>query len=189
MYLCQDGAVNLAGENMVGGEKLQSVFTDAVNVIATPSPWAMAGVLLDRLFLVLSPLIVTNKRKPFWLLVPSGRIQNTPTWICQVTAAATTQLLLDFFPIRAAIHFGTAGGADSSLSVGNVVIPMQFSQTGIWDWLKPKVATHPDTDAAELEIASYHIPAGGYNQLGLVAYWSQYFFSETGKPDTPERKC
>ncbi|XP_027163581.1 bark storage protein A-like isoform X2 [Coffea eugenioides] len=54
--------------------------------------------------------------------------------------------------------------------------------------MKPKVATHPDTDAAELEIASYHIPAGGYNQLGLVAYWSQYFFSETGKPDTPERK-
>ena len=54
---------------------------------------------------------------------------------------------------------------------------------------KPKVATHPDTDAAELEFASYHIPAGGYNLLGLVAYWSEYFFSETGKPDTPERKC
>ncbi|XP_027104865.1 bark storage protein A [Coffea arabica] len=105
-----------------------------------------------------------------------------------VNAAATTQLLLDFFPIRAVIHFGTAGGADSSLSVGDVVIPMQFSQTGIWDWLKSEAAPQPDNGVADLEFRRYHIPIGGYNLLGRVAYMKEYFFSQTGEPDVPVRK-
>lgn len=53
----------------------------------------------------------------------------------QMNAAAATQQMLDLFDILGIVHFGIAGNAYNSLSIGDVTIPQQFSHTGIWDWL------------------------------------------------------
>lgn len=52
-----------------------------------------------------------------------------------MNAAATTQQLLDMFNIVGIIHFGIAGNANDSMSIGDVTIPAKFVNTGLWDWL------------------------------------------------------
>ncbi|CDP19658.1 unnamed protein product [Coffea canephora] len=168
----------------------------AVNVLTAPLPRAIKELSVRPPFLGLISAHSYKQATPFsddGRRFHIGTIGSNSVIIVGcgtglVNAAATTQLLLDFFPIRAVIHFGTAGGADSSLSVGDVVIPMQFSQTGIWDWLKSEAAPQPDNGVADLEFRRYHIPIGGYNLLGRVAYMKEYFFSQTGEPDVPVRK-
>lgn len=59
-------------------------------------------------------------------------------YICcanQVNAAAATQQMLDVFEIIGIIHFGISGNLNSSLNIGDVLIPISFAQTGLWDWL------------------------------------------------------
>ncbi|ONI23720.1 hypothetical protein PRUPE_2G204100 [Prunus persica] len=56
-----------------------------------------------------------------------------------MNAAAATQQMLDLFDILGIVHFGIAGNANNSLSIGDVTIPQQFSHTGIWDWLGIKL--------------------------------------------------
>ncbi|CAB4270432.1 unnamed protein product [Prunus armeniaca] len=58
-----------------------------------------------------------------------------------MNAAAATQQMLDLFDILGIVHFGIAGNANNSLSIGDVTIPQQFSHTGIWDWLYGKANT------------------------------------------------
>lgn len=52
-----------------------------------------------------------------------------------MNAAATTQQMLDLFDIKGIIHFGISGNANSSMQIGDVTIPWQIAQTGLWDWL------------------------------------------------------
>ena len=56
-------------------------------------------------------------------------------WVNQVNAAAATQQMLDLFDIKGIIHFGIAGNANDSMSIGDVIIPKQFANTGIWGWV------------------------------------------------------
>ncbi|XP_027163644.1 bark storage protein A-like [Coffea eugenioides] len=183
----------------------------AVNVLAAPLPRAIKELSARPPFLGLissgsgnqeTPFSVDGAFKPdpeFPYVDLSGRRFNIGTIGSNsviivgcgaglVNAAATTQLLLDIFPIRAVIHYGTAGGADSSLSLGDVLIPTQFSQTGLWDWLKSEKAPQPDNGVADLQFSRYHVPSFGFNLLGRVAYMKERFFSVTGEPDVPERK-
>ncbi|KAL3520809.1 hypothetical protein ACH5RR_018958 [Cinchona calisaya] len=103
-----------------------------------------------------------------------------------VNAAAATQQMLDVFHITGIVHFGIAGNANSSMSIGDVIIPKQFAQTGIWDWVKPN-ATIPTNDVAELDFGSYNMPSGGDNNLGSIGYSTEFFYSKSGKPNTPQR--
>ncbi|XP_019426982.1 PREDICTED: bark storage protein A-like isoform X2 [Lupinus angustifolius] len=103
-----------------------------------------------------------------------------------VNAAATTQQILDTFDITGIVHFGIAGNANSSMSIGDVTIPKQFVDTGLWDWLKPN-GTDP-SDFAHLDIGNYNDPKGeGNNLLGRIGYSNEYFYSESGEPNTPQR--
>ncbi|KAL6328269.1 hypothetical protein AAG906_034412 [Vitis piasezkii] len=102
-----------------------------------------------------------------------------------VNAAAATQQMLDLFDIMGIVHFGIAGNANNSMSIGDVTIPKQFAHTGIWDWLKPN-GILPSDDVAHLDIGSYNVPKGGVNLLGRIGYSYEQFFSETGKPDAAQ---
>ncbi|CAL0299787.1 unnamed protein product [Lupinus luteus] len=103
-----------------------------------------------------------------------------------VNAAAVTQQILDMFDITGIVHFGIAGNANSSMSIGDVTIPKQFVDTGLWDWLKPN-GTDP-SDFAHLDIGNYNDPKGeGNNLLGRIGYSTEYFYSESGEPNTPQR--
>ncbi|QDY70602.1 5'-methylthioadenosine/S-adenosylhomocysteine nucleosidase [Qingshengfaniella alkalisoli] len=48
--------------------------------------------------------------------------------ISMVNAAMTTQVALDHFDIGAIVFSGIAGGVDSSLNIGDVVVPAQWGQ-------------------------------------------------------------
>ncbi|XP_019150903.1 PREDICTED: bark storage protein A-like isoform X2 [Ipomoea nil] len=89
--------------------------------------------------------------------------------IGMVNAAAATQQMLDLFDVTGVVHFGIAGNANGSLSIGDVTIPRQLVQTGLWDWLNPN-STLPASDAAVLEIERYNVPEGGSNRLGRIGY-------------------
>lgn len=57
--------------------------------------------------------------------------------------------MLDVFDIAGLIHFGISGNVNSSLEIGDVVIPNQFANTGLWDWLV--------TTAANTWVESYFL--------------------------------
>ncbi|XP_050282072.1 bark storage protein A-like [Quercus robur] len=99
-----------------------------------------------------------------------------------VNSAAATQQMLDLFDVKGIIHFGVSGNVNDSLSIGDVVIPKQFGHTGIWDWLNLNGTSNLD-HVAELNVASYNVPKGKGNLLGLVGYSEEEFYSEFGKPN------
>ncbi|GFQ00348.1 bark storage protein a [Phtheirospermum japonicum] len=94
--------------------------------------------------------------------------------------------MLDYFNIKGLIHFGISGNTNSSLSIGDVTIPKQFANTGLWDWLKPN-ATVPQNDVAKLDVDNYNVPKGGNNTLGRIAYSPEQFYSEAGEPNTAQQ--
>lgn len=103
------------------------------------------GILAHRIWSFLSVLLTQEReRAPYcvafsccnWLRVIFRVIlMKFKTLLNQVNAAATTQQMVDRFDIVGIVHFGIAGNANDSMSIGDVTIPQQFAHTGIWDWL------------------------------------------------------
>ena len=44
------------------------------------------------------------------------------------------QILLDSFDVRGVVHYGIAGSADDSLSLGDVSVPSFLAFTTSWKW-------------------------------------------------------
>ena len=44
-------------------------------------------------------------------------------------------MMSDLFNIVGVVHFGIAGNANNSLSIGDVTVPKYVAYTGIWKWL------------------------------------------------------
>lgn len=44
-------------------------------------------------------------------------------------------MMSDLFNIVGVVHFGIAGNANNSLSIGDVTVPKYVGHTGIWEWL------------------------------------------------------
>ncbi|KAL3323757.1 hypothetical protein AABB24_038091 [Solanum stoloniferum] len=103
-----------------------------------------------------------------------------------VNAAAATQQMLDLFDIKGIIHFGISGNANGSMQIGDVTIPGQLAQTGLWDWLKPNATMEPN-DFAQFDFKSYNDPKGGENHLGKVGYSTEQFYSVAGEVNVPQR--
>lgn len=103
-----------------------------------------------------------------------------------VNAAAATQQMLDLFDIKGVIHFGISGNANSSMHIGDVTIPYQVAQTGLWDWLKPNATLEPN-DFAQFDFKNYNVPKGGDNKLGRVGYSTEQFYSTSGEVNVPQR--
>ncbi|PON59781.1 Nucleoside phosphorylase [Parasponia andersonii] len=97
-------------------------------------------------------------------------------------AVAATQQMLDLFDIVGIVHFGIAGNANNSLSIGDVSIPKQLAHTGIWDWVNPN-GTLPSNDVAHLDFKTYNVPKGEDNLLGHIGYSNEQFFSNSQMPN------
>ncbi|KAJ6986739.1 bark storage protein A [Populus alba x Populus x berolinensis] len=103
--------------------------------------------------------------------------------IGMVNAAAVTQQMLDLFDVAGIVHFGISGNINNSMSIGDVSIPKQFANTGLWNWLNPKGAVDPD-DVAQLEVGKYNVPKGdGVNLLGKLSYSPEQLFSVSREPN------
>ncbi|CAK7325340.1 unnamed protein product [Dovyalis caffra] len=100
-----------------------------------------------------------------------------------VNAAAVTQQMLDLFDITGIVHFGISGNTNNSMSIGDVSIPKQIANTGLWNWLNPKGTVDP-ADVAQLEVRKYNVPKGdGANLLGKISYTSEQLFSVSMEPN------
>ncbi|XP_062091908.1 bark storage protein A-like [Humulus lupulus] len=102
-----------------------------------------------------------------------------------INAAATTQQLLDVFDMKGIIHFGIAGNINNSMSIGDVTIPKEFADTGIWHWLNPNATVDSDYIAG-LDVKNYNVPKEGENLLGHIGFKFEQFYSDFGKPNTPQ---
>ncbi|XP_010433778.1 PREDICTED: bark storage protein A isoform X1 [Camelina sativa] len=103
-----------------------------------------------------------------------------------VNAAAVTQQMIDVFNVKGIVHFGIAGNMNNSMSIGDVSIPKQITNAGLWDWLNPNKAKEGE-DAASLDIGSYNIPQGdGNNELGSLKYGNEQLYSVTGHINSPQ---
>ncbi|KAH8501846.1 hypothetical protein H0E87_016571 [Populus deltoides] len=103
--------------------------------------------------------------------------------IGMVNAAAVTQQMLDLFDVAGIVHFGISGNINNSMSIGDVSIPKQFANTGLWNWLNPKGTVDPD-DVAQLEVGKYNVPKGdGVNLLGKLSYSTEQLFSVSREPN------
>lgn len=103
-----------------------------------------------------------------------------------LNAGVTTQTLADLFNIVGVVHFGIAGNANNSLSIGDVTVPKYVGHTGLWEWLKINGKEDPD-NIGKLNVGDYNVPQGKRtNLLGKITYETEEFYSESGKPDTPE---
>ncbi|KAI4352639.1 hypothetical protein L6164_006871 [Bauhinia variegata] len=103
-----------------------------------------------------------------------------------INAAAATQQMVDLFDIIGVVHFGIAGNANGSLNIGDVTIPKQFVNTGLWDWLRPN-GTLYSSDFAHLDIGNYNVPKGdGVSLLGRIGYMTEQFYSQAGEPNTAQ---
>ncbi|XP_055960200.1 bark storage protein A-like [Mercurialis annua] len=96
-----------------------------------------------------------------------------------VNAGAATQQMLDLFDITGIIHFGIAGNMNNSMSIGDVSIPKQFANTGLWDWLNQNGIVDYPKNVAEMKIGGYNVPQGdATNLLGKIGFRHEQFFSE-----------
>ncbi|CAL5363410.1 unnamed protein product [Camellia sinensis] len=100
--------------------------------------------------------------------------------------------MLDVFKIIRVVQFRIAGNANNSKFIGDVTIPKQYFNCGLWDWLKPN-GTLGTSDKGHLEFGNYNLPKGEAkgegevnNELGRMGYSTEQFFSESGKPNNPQ---
>ncbi|CAH2078083.1 unnamed protein product [Thlaspi arvense] len=105
-----------------------------------------------------------------------------------VNAAAATQQMIDVFNIKGIVHFGIAGNINNSMSIGDVSIPKQITNAGLWDWLNPEKAKG-DGDAAYLDVKNYNVPQGDGNNnlLGSIGYSYEELYSITGQTNSPKK--
>ncbi|CAN1258297.1 3-phosphoinositide-dependent protein kinase 2 [Linum perenne] len=104
-----------------------------------------------------------------------------------VNAAAATQQMVDKFKITGVIHFGISGNLNNSMNIGDVSVPGQIADTGLWNWQNPGVDVDP-ADVAHLQIGSFNVPKtdGVVNELGQIGYSLQQVYSASSvHPNTP----
>ncbi|KAF8117803.1 hypothetical protein N665_0008s0145 [Sinapis alba] len=105
-----------------------------------------------------------------------------------VNAAAATQQMIDVFKVKGIIHFGIAGNINNSMFIGDVSIPNQITNAGLWDWLNPEKAEGGEEEAYFLDIGNYNVPQrdGNNNMLGSFRYGYEQLYSVTGQTNSPQ---
>ncbi|XP_073298571.1 uncharacterized protein [Primulina huaijiensis] len=94
--------------------------------------------------------------------------------------------MLDLFDINGLIHCGISGNLNFSMNIGDAIIPNQFVNSGLWDWLKPSGQV-PKNDFATPEVKEYNIHRGGNSSLGMIGYRTEPFYSDAGEVDTAQQ--
>ncbi|XP_074319807.1 bark storage protein A-like [Silene latifolia] len=90
--------------------------------------------------------------------------------------AATVQMMIDWFPIKGIINYGSAATLSNQVIIADVVIPSQVAFTGVWRWeeYESKVK-YPS-----LKIGEYNVPKAGANYLGHITSLKTELYEPTG---------
>lgn len=84
-----------------------------------------------------------------------------------VNAALTVQALLQVFDVKGVVHYGIAGGTNSSLTVGDVAVPVAFSFTSSWKWLE---FGSTKKTRNEMSFGAFNLPRKGKNLLSKIEF-------------------
>ncbi|GFY83948.1 phosphorylase superfamily protein [Actinidia rufa] len=76
------------------------------------------------------------------------------------------------------VHYGIAGSANDSLSIGDVSVPKHIAFTGSWKW---KEFHSEKGELPELKFGAYNFPAQGENLLANIEFTPQQLYS-VGQP-------
>ncbi|XP_059667400.1 bark storage protein A-like [Cornus florida] len=95
-----------------------------------------------------------------------------------LNAGITVQILVDVFNIRGIVHYGIAGSANDSLSIGSVAILKYVAFTGSWKW---KNHQSEKGDLTELKFGAYNFPTKGDNLLAKIEFTAEELYS-IGQP-------
>ncbi|GLJ12671.1 hypothetical protein SUGI_0195520 [Cryptomeria japonica] len=99
----------------------------------------------------------------------------------RLNAGVTTQMLIDLFDIAGVVHYGTAGNANNSLSIGDVSVPKYIAYTGSWKWTKFGTKMVGD-QLGYLHFGNYDVPVGNKtNLLSNIVFQPEEFFSENSE--------
>ncbi|KAF7146920.1 hypothetical protein RHSIM_Rhsim03G0222100 [Rhododendron simsii] len=96
-----------------------------------------------------------------------------------LNAGITVQILIDVFDIKGIVHYGTAGSANDSLSIGDVSVPKYVAFTGSWNW---KEFHSEEEGLPELKFGAYNLPAMGDNLLAKIEFAPEQVYYSNGKP-------
>ncbi|KAH9605447.1 hypothetical protein KSS87_000919 [Heliosperma pusillum] len=89
-------------------------------------------------------------------------------------------MMMDLFPIKGVIDFGSAGTVSNEVIIADVVIPSQVAFTGVWSWEEPESkARYPS-----LKIGEYSLPEAGNNSLGHITSLKSEVYEPTGSSKT-----
>eukprot|EP01018_Ginkgo_biloba_P008040 Gb_28226 [translate_table: standard] len=95
----------------------------------------------------------------------------------RLNAGVTTQMMVGIFDIIGVVHYGTAGNANNSLSIGDVTIPKYIAYTGSWQWTKFNASEEGD-QFQNLHFGNYNVPVGSRtNLLSNIVFKTEEFFS------------
>lgn len=95
-----------------------------------------------------------------------------------LNAGITVQILVDTFDIKGIVHYGIAGSANESLTIGDVSVPKYVAFTSSWDWMEFE---SEENDLPEFIFGNYNFPKQGENLLAKVEFTAEQLYS-TGKP-------
>ncbi|KAI8565257.1 hypothetical protein RHMOL_Rhmol03G0244900 [Rhododendron molle] len=96
-----------------------------------------------------------------------------------LNAGITVQILIDVFDIKGIVHYGTAGSANDSLSIGDVSVPKYVAFTGSWKW---KEFHSEEEGLPELKFGAYNLPVTGDNLLAKIEFTPEEVYYSNGKP-------
>ncbi|KAK1411776.1 hypothetical protein QVD17_32500 [Tagetes erecta] len=162
------------------------------------------GVVIPNSF-EMAPLLSYPEYKPSKLIIDVGgkrfrfgsighkQVILVMTGLGMLNSGVTTQLLLSLFNIEGVVHYGIAGNANPSLTIGDVVIPQYWAHSALWSWqrygLGPK-DTLPLEDNGDytrdigyLNIANYSTPYKSDNFLNNIWYQPEEIFPVNGVPE------
>lgn len=95
-----------------------------------------------------------------------------------LNAGQTVQILLDAFDVQGVVHYGTAGSANDSLSIGDVSILKDVAITGSWKWMEFK---SEEGELPKLKFGDFNLPTAGDNLLARIEFTPEELYSN-GKP-------
>ncbi|KAK9946668.1 hypothetical protein M0R45_012118 [Rubus argutus] len=119
------------------------------------------------------------------------------TGLGMINAGISTQLLLSLFSIEGVVHYGTAGNANPTFNLADVVIPQYWSHTALWTWQRYGHGPEDDLplnskrDIGYLKLASYTVNVTDDNSsydnlLNNIWYQSEEVFPIDGTPEQRE---
>ncbi|KAH9607327.1 hypothetical protein KSS87_007059 [Heliosperma pusillum] len=91
-----------------------------------------------------------------------------------VNAALTVQALLQVFDVRGVVHYGIAGGTNSSMAVGDVGVPDSFAFTSSWKWLE---FGSTEKGEKEMRFGAFNVPRGGDSLLSKIEFTPVQLYS------------